>query len=111
MATPGIFSGTDPIDEINIGARSWYSSRPRVLLFPIPLWSPQLVSPLAAPPLQGAPLPPCDLEREISIFPALNAASSDGSLLFLQSDRAWHFLEAEPAACLGLAGDRSVGSL
>src|SRR5579864_4904785 len=55
---------------------------------PFHFFGPQLLSPLAARPLQGVPLPPCDPEREISIFPALNAASSDGSLLFLQSDRA-----------------------
>src|ERR1700688_1594927 len=55
-------------------------SRPRVLLFALPLWSPQLSSPLAARPLQGVPLIPCDPETEIGIFPAPSKASSDGSL-------------------------------
>src|SRR5258706_54871 len=86
-------------------------NRLRALLFGLLLWSPLLSSLPAAHPLPGVQLPPCDPEPETSISPAPNEASSDGSLPSWQSDRAWHFLEAEPAACLVPGGDRSAGIL
>src|SRR4029077_15442763 len=66
----------------------------RALLFGLPLWSRPLSTRPTLRSLQAALSAPGDPEPETSISPAPSEASSDGSLLSSQPDRAWHFLEA-----------------